>query len=156
MPAARAQQLCEIFFQRLGMSESDLDMLGLVGPPIDAVRRLAALAVGAGAGAVVCSAHEVAAVRSEVGPDVVLITPGVVALGAAAVERIVKTIVAFDDFSHQNDPHEEHDFGSFVVDGETVFFKIDYYDLDRCGHSPDPADPNVTCRVMTLMLADEY
>jgi len=42
----------------------------------------------------------------------VVMTPGVAALGAEAVERIVKTIALFDDFSHANDPHEEHDFGS--------------------------------------------
>jgi Protein of unknown function (DUF3768) len=41
-----------------------------------------------------------------------VITPGVAALGAEAVERIVKTIAVFDDFCHANDPHEEHDFGS--------------------------------------------
>ncbi len=36
---------------------------------------------------------------------------GVAALGAEAVARIVKTISAFDDFCHANDPHEQHDFG---------------------------------------------
>ena len=55
----------------------DLEQIGLVGPPIDAVRRLAVLAVVAGARALVCSPQEVAAVRAEVGPDVVLITPGI-------------------------------------------------------------------------------
>ena len=59
------------------LGEADLAAVGLAGPPLDAVRRLAALAVGAGAGALVCSPQEVAAVRAEVGPDVVLITPGV-------------------------------------------------------------------------------
>ena len=59
------------------MSAADLDAVGLRGPSIDAVRRLAALAVGAGARALVCSPQEVAAVRAEVGAGVVLITPGV-------------------------------------------------------------------------------
>jgi orotidine-5'-phosphate decarboxylase len=59
------------------MSAKHLDDVGLAGPPIDAVRRLAALAVGAGAGALVCSPQEVAAVRAEVGAGIVLITPGV-------------------------------------------------------------------------------
>src|SRR3954462_1069555 len=49
------------------LAAGDLDEIGVSGPPIDAVRRLAALAVSAGAGAVVCSAQEVAAVRAEVG-----------------------------------------------------------------------------------------
>ena len=56
------------------------------------------------------------------------ITAGVAALGAEAVARIVKTIAVYDDFCHANDPYEEHDFGSFEVDGHTIFFKIDYYD----------------------------
>ncbi|HYN75133.1 MAG TPA: orotidine-5'-phosphate decarboxylase [Candidatus Limnocylindria bacterium] len=59
------------------LSADDLDAVGLRGPAIDAVRRLAVLAVGAGALALVCSPHEVAAVRAEVGPEITLITPGV-------------------------------------------------------------------------------
>ena len=59
------------------LSEADLDRIGIAGPPGDAVRRLAALAVGAGAQALVCSPREVATVRAEVGPDITLITPGV-------------------------------------------------------------------------------
>ena len=69
------------------MSDQVLDSVGLQGPPIDAVRRLAALAVGAGAGALVCSPQEVAAVRSEVGDGVVLITPGVRPAGSDAQDQ---------------------------------------------------------------------
>ena len=64
-----------------------LDAIGLAGPPQDAVRRLALLAVQAGAGALVCSPQEVAAVRAEVGPDVVLVTPGVRAAGSAVGDQ---------------------------------------------------------------------
>ena len=85
-----------------------------------------------------------------------VITPGIAALGREAVDRIVKTIAVFDDFCHANDPYEEHDFGSFEAEGETIFFKIDYYDRTLTHHSPDPADPSVTERVITIMLADEY
>ncbi len=85
-----------------------------------------------------------------------VITPGVAALGAEAVERIVKTVAVFDDFCHANDPHEEHDFGAFDADGHRVFFKIEYYDDTLTYHSPDPADPSVTERVITIMLAEEY
>ena len=83
-------------------------------------------------------------------------TAGVAALGAEAVARIVKTIAVYDDFCHANDPYEEHDFGSFEVDGQTIFFKIDYFDKALASHSPDPADPSVTERVITIMLAEEY
>jgi hypothetical protein len=85
-----------------------------------------------------------------------VITPGVAALGPEAVERIVKTIAVFDDFCHANDPHEEHDFGSFEADGQMIYFKIDYFDRELSMHSPDPADPSVTQRVITIMLAEEY
>jgi hypothetical protein len=85
-----------------------------------------------------------------------VMTPGIAALGQEAVERIVKTIAVFDDFCHANDPHEEHDFGSFEAEGHTIFFKIDYYDQNLTYHSPDPTDAAVTVRVITVMLADEY
>ena len=85
-----------------------------------------------------------------------VMTPGIAALGAEAVARIVKTISVFDDFCHANDPYEEHDFGSFEAEGAKIFFKIDYYDRTLTYHSPDPADPTVTERVITIMLADEY
>ena len=85
-----------------------------------------------------------------------VMTCGVAALGAEAVARIVKTVEVYDDFCHANDPHEEHDFGSFEADGRTIFFKIEYYDETLTRHSPDPADPLVTKRVITIMLAEEY
>ena len=69
------------------LSGSDLDRIGMAGPLTDAVRRLAALAVTAGARGLVCSPREVAAVRAEVGPDVLLITPGVRPAGAEANDQ---------------------------------------------------------------------
>jgi hypothetical protein len=94
--------------------------------------------------------------RQHLTRGVAVITPGVAALGQEAVDRIVKTIAVFDDFCHANDPYEEHDFGAFEVDGHKLFFKIDYYDSSLTCHSPDPADPAVTKRVITIMLAEEY
>jgi uncharacterized protein DUF3768 len=85
-----------------------------------------------------------------------VMTPGVAALGSEAVQRLVQTIAVFDDFCTANDPHGEHDFGAFDFDGVEVFFKIDYFDKDLNFHSPDPAHPAVTERVITLMLATEY
>jgi hypothetical protein len=94
--------------------------------------------------------------RQNLNAGTALITAGAAALGAEAVARIVKTIAVYDDFCHANDPYEEHDFGVFEVDGHKLFFKIDYYDKSRCCHSPDPSDPSVTERVITIMLAEEY
>jgi hypothetical protein len=85
-----------------------------------------------------------------------LITAGVAALGPKAVGRIIETVEVFDDFCHANDPHQEHDFGSFDTDGHTIFFKIDCYDSTMTQHSPDTADPTVTERVITIMLASDY
>jgi orotidine-5'-phosphate decarboxylase len=70
------------------LSAADLGRLGIAGPPADAVRRLAALAVGAGVPALVCSPREVAAVRAEVGPDVTLITPGVRPAGSDVQDQV--------------------------------------------------------------------
>jgi hypothetical protein len=96
------------------------------------------------------------ALRHTLTGGMAVMTPGVAALGEAAVDRIIKTIALFDDFCHANDPHEEHDFGAFDADGQRIFFKIDYYDQSLTYHSPDPADPAVTRRVITIMLAEEY
>jgi hypothetical protein len=94
--------------------------------------------------------------RQNFAEGIAVMTPGVAALGPEAVERIVKTIAVFDDFCHANDPYEEHDFGAFDVDGHTIMFKIDYLDQTMSMHSPEPADPAVTQRVITIMLAEEY
>jgi orotidine-5'-phosphate decarboxylase len=65
------------------LSEEDLKAVGLAGPALDAVRRLAVLSVDAGARALVCSPWEAAALRAEVGPEIHLVTPGVRPAGAA-------------------------------------------------------------------------
>jgi len=85
-----------------------------------------------------------------------VMTTGIAALGSEAVNRLVQTIAVFDDFCTANDPHGEHDFGAFEFDGTQVFFKIDYYDKSLELGSPDPADPTVTERIITIMLAEEY
>lgn len=70
------------------LTEGDLERVGLAGPAEDAVRRLAALSVEAGATALVCSPNEVSAVRSEVGDGITLITPGVRPTGAATQDQM--------------------------------------------------------------------
>lgn len=69
------------------LSEDDLAAVGIAGPARDAVRRLAVLAVGCGARALVCSPHEVSMLRAEVGPDITLITPGVRPAGSRADDQ---------------------------------------------------------------------
>ncbi len=83
-------------------------------------------------------------------------TRGIAALGPLLVLKIDQAVRDFDAFTPDNDPYGERDFGSLTVKGHVVMFKIDAYDLDLHYASPDPADPDVTCRVITLMLAEEY
>jgi orotidine-5'-phosphate decarboxylase len=69
------------------LSAHDLELLGIAGPPAQAVTRLARIAVDAGARAIVCSPQEVAVVRAAVGLDITLITPGVRPAGAATHDQ---------------------------------------------------------------------
>jgi orotidine-5'-phosphate decarboxylase len=81
MVAAAAEALPETKITAVtiltSLAANDLERLGIAGPPAEAVRRLAVLAVDAGARAIVCSPQEVAEVRAAVGPTITLITPGV-------------------------------------------------------------------------------
>ncbi len=86
----------------------------------------------------------------------VMLTPSVVALGSKAQKAIVAKVRAFDAFDEGNDPFGEHDFGAFEYEGEKVFFKIDYYNREMTWGSENPADPTVTTRVLTIMLAVDY
>jgi len=69
---------------------------------------------------------------------------------------IVDAMKAFNDFPDGDDPHHEHDFGVFTVDGERYMFKIDYYALDERSGSEHPDDPNVTVRIMSVFYAADY
>ena len=84
----------------------------------------------------------------------VVITQGVQALDD--VPSVLDQVRRYSTFTPDNDPYEEHDFGSIHHSGQTVFWKIDYWDVDLTMHSPDLSDPAVTARVLTIMLADEY
>ena len=86
----------------------------------------------------------------------VMMTAGVAALENPVRNAVVETIKAFDAFDDDNDPWAEHDFVSIEHDDQTYFAKIDYYDRKLEAHSEDAADPEKTCRVMTIMLAEEH
>jgi hypothetical protein len=85
-----------------------------------------------------------------------VVTRGVAERGNAFVDRALAIVRSFDRFTPNNDPYGEHDFGAFEVDGVALNWKIDYYDNNLQWGSPDPADPAVTKRVLTVLLADEY
>jgi len=96
------------------------------------------------------------ALRSTFVDGTIVITAGVAALDVAVRSELLAAVRRFDAFSADNDPYGEHDFGAIEIADQTFFFKIDYYDRSLMFHSPDPADPAVTTRVLTLMRADEY
>ena len=86
----------------------------------------------------------------------VMITAGVEAMPLEQRRSLLQKVRSFDAFSEDNDPHAEHDFGAVDEGVERYFWKIDYYDRSMEHGSPDPADPAVTTRVLTIMRADEY
>jgi hypothetical protein len=86
----------------------------------------------------------------------VLMTCGVSELPDMVKAQAMCAVAAHNTFTEDNDPHGEHDFGSFELCGRQFFWKIDYYDRNAEFGSEDPSDPNQTTRVLTLMLASEY
>ncbi len=83
-----------------------------------------------------------------------LTTRGVLSLDAVVIADIYTAVRDFKDFTKDNDPYGEHDFGSITVDGHKVFWKIDYYD-QQLQYGSEPLDPNCR-RILTVMLAEEY
>jgi orotidine-5'-phosphate decarboxylase len=65
------------------LADEDLPILGLAPPVGDQVLRLASLARQSGLDGVVCSAHEIARLRRELGPDFLLVVPGIRPAGTA-------------------------------------------------------------------------
>lgn len=70
--------------------------------------------------------------------------------------QLAQTVADFDDFTEQNDPHAQRDFGAFEFHQHKLFWKIDAYNADYSMGSDDPADLSRTNRVLSIMLAEEY
>lgn len=87
----------------------------------------------------------------------VLMTQGIQSLEKPLLSQAIALVQGFSDFSQDNDPHGERDFGAInLADGTRIFWKIDYYDRNLEYGSDNPADSAKTARVLTIMLADEY
>ena len=84
------------------------------------------------------------------------VTEGIASLPREDQSAIREKVERFSEFSRDNDPYAERDFGAFEHGGDKVFWKIDYYNRTLDGGSEDPSDPRQTTRVLTIMLAQEY
>ena len=92
------------------------------------------------------------------GPGRQVMTAGVNAEGPEFVMKALAAVAAFDAFTADNDPYGEHDFGSFELEREKLFWKIDYFEkgTEYMAGAETPENPATTDRVLTLMLAEEY
>jgi orotidine-5'-phosphate decarboxylase len=69
------------------LDEAGLNSLGVPATPLQQALRLGRLAMDAGAHGLVCSAHEVAALRAALGPHPVLVVPGIRPAGSDAADQ---------------------------------------------------------------------
>jgi hypothetical protein len=105
----------------------------------------------------ICENGEEPQVRAH--PDAagrVVLTAGIASLPLADIATIARTVMTFEHFPAGDDPYGEHDFGAFDHRGQRIFWKVDCYAPDLEHGSENAADPTVTRRVLTVMLAEEY
>ncbi|MBV8771491.1 DUF3768 domain-containing protein [Bradyrhizobium sp.] len=90
-------------------------------------------------------------------PGRIVCTSGIAALPGPLQIKIWAAVSNFSAFDDDNDPHGEHDFGALDIEGAgKVFWKVDYYADESCTFgADDPADPQRSFRVLTIMLASE-
>ena len=86
----------------------------------------------------------------------VMVTRSIRDLGPDFELAALLKVRAFDAFTADNNPHGERDYGSFDLQERRVLWKIDYYNPSLTCGSEDPSDPLQTCRVLTIMLAEDY
>jgi hypothetical protein len=86
----------------------------------------------------------------------IIFTRAVVMRGEAFVNHAFVAVAAFNAFTPDNDAYGEHDMAFLDVDGERIFFKVDYYDPEMRFHSVNPSNPEITRRVLTIGLASDY
>lgn len=93
--------------------------------------------------------------KSFIGGEV-LLSAGIAAMSSEDKVNIVSLVQNFDNFTPDNNPYSENDFGTFDYKGEKILWKIDYYDLNNKYHSEDPSNPYITNRILTIMKVFEW
>ena len=86
----------------------------------------------------------------------VLLSAGIAAMSSKDKANIISMVQNFNDFTEDNNVYGENDFGSFDYKGEKILWKIDYYDLNNQYHSENPANPDITNRILTIMTVFEW
>lgn len=86
----------------------------------------------------------------------IVITQNVMRISGFDAVALAAALANYDEFDSDNDPHGERDFGDLTFFGNNLLFKIDYYDLSMEFGSDDPADPDATHRVLTVMMASDW
>ena len=97
-----------------------------------------------------------------------MLSAGIVALGAANQARIIDAVrgfTGFDDDFTIGDPFDDHSIGDLEVEveepgihrwPELIFFRIDDLARPATGAGPCPTPAGGTALVLTLMLASEW
>lgn len=86
----------------------------------------------------------------------VVLSQGLMSLEEHDLQEVISLVRSFTDFTKDNDPYGEHDFGMVEHRGSKYFWKFDYYDTNMVFGSSDPCDTSQTIRVLTVFLSDEY
>ena len=86
----------------------------------------------------------------------VLMTARVIALPVELRSAAIVGVQGHTVFAQDDDPYEEHDWASFELGGQHFVWTIDCYDETRTYASKNPCDPDITTRVLTLMLAADF
>lgn len=90
-------------------------------------------------------------------PGLILVTQAAQSLAASDRRILIQAVQTFDDFTGDNDPYGEHDFGLIKLFGTTWFWKIDYYADSKCEWGAEhPERLSESFRVLTIMQASEY
>jgi len=93
-------------------------------------------------------------------PGRIVMTRGVADLGYAEQAQIMQAVQQYSDFTEDNDPYGQHDFGVFTIQSQgkplKLYWKIDLYDRDYTYGAVMPTSLADTRRVLTVLFPSDY